>query len=366
MKISQTRFRGRAAWELDNDALRLTMLAGGGHLACLTLRGHGTINPLWSPPWPTHEPWAVSPGAAQRCGSTLLASIAGHNSCLGWFGDPSPEETRAGMGCHGEAPVARWRRVRQQVTHASARLVTACELPVAQLRLTRTVTAPAGASFLHIREEITNRSRRDLPFTMCQHVTLGPPFLEKGVTVIDMPATRGHTFPTVFSKQQRLKLDAAFTWPDGPGAKGERVDLRRIDRRYRRSSDFSTQLIDPRREFGWVSALNPRLGLLVAYIWRRADYPWVGNWEENFARHTAPWNGRTLARGLEFANTPFPVSLQAAVNRGRFQGQPTFRWIPARGKVVTEYTIVLKTAPAKAVGVVDIQPAGGDGDVDWR
>ncbi|MCE9615467.1 MAG: hypothetical protein K8T26_14445 [Lentisphaerae bacterium] len=366
MKISRARFRNRAAWTLDNDTLSLTVLAGGGHLAGLALRGYEQVNPFWSPPWPAHEPWAFSPAVARQCGTRLLAGIAGHNVCLGWFGDPSPEETRAGMGCHGEAPIVRWKLVRQQVTGTGVTLVCACELPVAQMRLTRTIAARRDECAIRVHEEVQNLSRRDLPYTHCQHVTIGPPFLEKGVTTIDMSATQGHTFPEVFSPAQRLKMDAPFTWPMGPGAHGEDVDLRRIDRRYRHSSDFTTQLMDPRREHAWVSALNPRLGLLLAYVWRRADYPWLGNWEENHARHTVPWAGRTLARGLEFANTPFPQGLQNAVNRGRFQGQPTFRWLPARGKVATDYTILLMPVPKDATGVVDIQSAPGGLTVDLR
>lgn len=358
MKISRTSFRGRAAWELNNDALRLVVLAGGGHLASLTLVGPGAVNPLWQPPWPTQEPWAYREASAKRFGSRLLASIAGHNPCLGWFGDGSAEETLAGMGCHGEAPVVRWRLVRRSVTAGTLRLVCACDMPVAQLRLTRTITLRRGERVVDVHEEIENRSRRDLPFTWCQHVTVGPPFLDASETVFDMPATQGHTFPTAFSDRQRLKADTAFTWPAGPGADGRAVDLRRLGSATRRSSDFSAQLIDPRRELAWFSALNPRLGLLLAYAWRRADFPWVGNWEENRARRAAPWSGKTLSRGMEFANTPFPAGLRAAVDRGQFQGMPTFRWVPARGKVAAGYTILLLPVDAAAKGVSDIRLEG--------
>ncbi len=364
MKISRVSYRRRAAWELDNDVLRVTLLAGGGHIARVVLHGREEVNPLWQTPWPTYEPWAVTPRIEKQYGSRLLAGIAGHNLCLGWFGDPSAEETRAGMGCHGEAPVARWRRVSQRVARNRLQLVLACDLPAAQMRVTRTLTMLPDECNVRVCDTVQNMSRRDLPYTLCQHVTIGPPFLDPGVTVVDMPATTGHTFPGVFSVRQRLKADASFAWPRGPGAKGGAVDLRRLGTRA--SSDFSAQLIDPRREHAWVSALNPKLGLMLAYVWRREDYPWVGNWEENRARRSAPWNGRTLARGLEFANTPFPVSLRAAVDRGTFQGQKTFRWLPARCKLSTECMMLLLPVPTDVEGVEDIRPVTGGFEVDLR
>jgi hypothetical protein len=190
---------------------------------------------------------------------------------------------------------------------------------------------------------------------MCEHVTFGPPFLAKGVTVFDMPATSGHTFPGEFSSRQRLKADAAFAWPKGPGAKGEAVDMRTIGRDTKRSSDFSTQLMDPKRKDAWFTAVNPQQGLLVAYVWDREDFPWIGNWEENFGRGIKPWSNKSLTRGMEFANTPFPEGLRNAVDRGRFHGLPTFRWLPALGRVKVAYDIVVQPVDPDCRGVDDVR-----------
>jgi hypothetical protein len=222
------------------------------------------------------------------------------------------------------------------------------------MTFSRTLSSSAGSSVVHVKERISSTLRRDVPFTMCQHVTLGPPFLEKGVTMFDASATRSHTFPGHFEDRPRLKQDAAFTWPDAPGAKGETVDMRQMARTYRVSSDFSTQLMDPRQDDAWFSAVNPAKGLLVAYVWQRGDFPWLGNWEENYGRKSAPWSGKTLSRGMEFANTPYPTNLQDAVARGRYQGQPTFRWLPARKSITVDYDIIALPAPRQATGVESI------------
>jgi hypothetical protein len=366
MQITNTTFDGRRAWRLDNDALAVHVLAGGGHIASLALADEPGFSPLWRPVWRTREPWQVARRGQAAPEARLLASLCGHNLCLGCFGGPSDEEFRAGATCHGEAPVVRWSLLRKSVGRRRVALTCGCELPAAGMRFERSLSARRGAAVVHVREEITSLSRCDAPFTMCQHVTLGPPFLEKGVTVFDMPAKQAHTFPGAFSDRQRLKPDTAFTWPLAPGAKGERVDLRRIDKRYRVSSDFSTQLIDPARETGWFAALHPPRRLLLAYVWRRADFPWVGNWEENYGRKTAPWDGRSLARGMEFANSPFPASLREQVDRGTFQGRRTYRWLPARGRIRIDYDIVLLRTPANAAGLDEIHVAGDSARVKLR
>ena len=39
-------------------------------------------------------------------------------------------------------------------------------------------------------------------------------------------------------------------------------------------------------------AFSPTARLAFGYTWRRADFPWMGIWEENHSRTAAPWNGR--------------------------------------------------------------------------
>lgn len=364
MRIRTTTFNGRKAWEMDNGVMVVSMLVGGGHIARLSLHERPGVNPLWVPVWKSIEPWHYRASRdAARYESRGLASISGHNLCVPWFGGASPTESAAGMGGHGEAGVTRWRLVRRHATARELSLTCACLLRACRMKVTRTLTLRAGARRVQVVETVRNLLPRDVPFTMAEHVTIAAPFLEKGVTVLDTPATRGHTYPGAFEPNPRLKANTAYRWPRGPGAKGEVVDMRKIERRYRRSSDFSTLLMDPAREDAWFSVVNPRQGLLLAYTWRRADFPWLGNWEENYGRARAPWGGKSLTRGLEFANTPFPTNLRAAVDRGTFQGERTYRWLPARGTHRVAYDILLQAVDAGVRGVGDIRACDGRMDI---
>ncbi|MBI3987085.1 MAG: hypothetical protein HY343_09205 [Lentisphaerae bacterium] len=360
MQIQAKNMYGRKGWELSNDRISIFLMAGGGHIASLKHRERPSVNPLWAPAWKSIEPWAYRPKDAKTYGVKLLACIFGHNLCLSEFGTPSPEELKAGIGPHGEAPVVRWTMVKKRLGARQLSFTYGCVLPIAQMRLVRTVTLGKGSEIVRVKETLINLCRRDVPFTMCQHVSFGPPFLERGVTAFDMSATLGHTFPGPFGNPQRLKPSTDFRWPNGPGPKGK-VDLRFMGRA--KNGDFSAQLMNPARDWAWFSAVNPRLGVLVAYVWRRKDYPWLGNWEENYARKETPWNGKSLARGMEFGNSPFPTGVRDAVNRGEFQEEPTFRWLPALGRIVYEYSIIVQPVKSACKGVKSIHPAGRDFDI---
>ena len=53
--MAWTTFRDRRAVQIESDALRVTVLVEGGHIAEILDKQSG-VNPLWTPPWPSIEP----------------------------------------------------------------------------------------------------------------------------------------------------------------------------------------------------------------------------------------------------------------------------------------------------------------------
>jgi hypothetical protein len=94
----------------------------------------------------------------------------------------------------------------------------------------------------------------------------------------------------------------------------------------------------------FFAAFHPGARLVFLYAWKQSDFPWMGIWEENHSRTHAPWNGKTLARGMEFGVSPMPESRRAMVDRGALFGVPTYRWLPARGKLEVEYRVLTARA----------------------
>lgn len=328
---------------LENDRLRLTLLPGGGHIAAATLKENG-VNPLWDPPWETVDPSAYDRTAYPQFGSgvdaRLLAGIAGHNLCFDIFGVPSDEEAAAGLGVHGEASSVDW-----EVEPGNGWLSLEADLPLAGMQLARRLELPAGSGRVVIRETATNLTGIDRPVGWTQHATLGPPFLEKGHTLFEVSAARSRVIDGEFAPgADRFVAGAEFDWPMAPLAAGGFDDMRRAVRS-EVSGAYTAHLMDARADEAFFAAYQPRTETLFGYVWRRADFPWLGIWEENFSRSHPPWNGRTLTRGMEFGVSPFPETRREAVARGPLFGERTIGWIPARSSVEVEYALFLCRVP---------------------
>jgi hypothetical protein len=336
-----TTYRSRRAATTENDRLRVTVLVEGGHIAEIYDKGTG-VNPLWTPDWPSIEPSTFDPVRHREYGTgaeaRLLAGIMGHNICLDLFGGPSDEEKAAGLTVHGEAPV-----VPYDVTREADELVLRAMLPLAQLRFERRMAL--GDRGVRIREIVENVASHDRPVGWTQHVTLGPPFLERGVTEFRLSATRSQVYGATFGDDDYLQRGAVFDWPYAPRVDGGDGDLRRFTSA-QKSSAYTAHLMNPLSPHAFFVAFSPRFHFAFGYVWKRADFPWVGIWEENRSRRPPPWNATAVTRGMEFGVSPFPETRRQMIERGALFNTPTFRWIPARAQIETEYWAIAEPAPA--------------------
>jgi hypothetical protein len=311
--MAETRYRGRRATSIENERLRLTVLHEGGHIAEILDKLSG-VNPLWTPPWESIEPSTYDPRKHPEYGadaeSKLLSGIMGHNLCMDIFGGPSAEEAAAGLTVHGEASVAVY-----EVAVANDELTQRARLPQAQLRVERRIRL--AGRIVEIIEAVENKAITDRPIAWTEHVTLGPPFLEKGATEFRAPAAKSEVLEEGVGDLQ--------VYTNAPVSGG-----------------FTTHLMDPARDTAFFVAWSPRSQVAFGYLWQRTDFPWLGIWEENYCRTGAPWNGRTLTRGMEFGASPMPETRRQMIERGSLFGVPAFRWIPARTRVEVRYSAAIQ------------------------
>ncbi len=338
---TSSEYRGRTAVSVENDHLRVTVVPGGGHIAEIHDKAAG-VNPLWTPPWPSIDPAAFNPSQHSHYGTGidagLLAGIMGHNLCLDIFGGPSAAEAAAGLPVHGEAS-----SVTYDVYEGIGEIVMKAHLTLAELQIERRIELRGRA--VRIRESVENLGGTDRPVGWTQHVTLGPPFLEVGQTQFRASATRSRVFEGPFGTADYLAAAAEFDWPYAPKIGGGTSDLRQYTAAPS-SSAYTAHLMDPARAHAYFVAYSPAARLAFGYVWRRADFPWMGIWEENRSRTEPPWNGVTLTRGMEFGVSPFPESRRQMVDRAWLFDTPTFRWIPAASRVSVEYWCVSQAAAA--------------------
>ncbi len=335
------KYNGRQAFTTENSDLHVTVLPGGGHIASIVHKRTG-VNPLWTPPWKSVDP--VSFDAAQHpefgtgCDARLLAGIMGQNLCLDIFGGPSAEEEAAGVTAHGEGSVAPF-----DISESKGRLTMATTMPLAQLRFERTLELRGAA--IRICETVESLAAFDRPIGWTQHVTLGPPFLERGVTQFRASAAQSKVFESEFGTDAYLNAGAEFDWPLAPRKDGALMDLR-VMNISPVSSGYTAHAMNEAKEHAFFTAWSPSSKVAIGYIWKRSDFPWLGIWEENHSRTESPWNGQTLTRGMEFGVSPFPESRRETVDRGRLFNIPTYRWLPAKATISTEYWIVVRQTDA--------------------
>jgi hypothetical protein len=355
----QNMIDGRSGFRLRADWGYVSVLEGGGHICELNLNLCAGVNPLWRPPWVTIDPTRYATVKhARRYGEppdgALLAGIAGHSLSFDHFGPPSREETAAGLTTHGEAPALKW-DIKQQVRSPKPQLQYGLTLPEARIRFSRTLTLDRVNPVIYCEEEAVNLSPYDRPISWNEHVTFGPPFLETGITWFDMPATRAKVCAGSYSPRFFLQPDAEFSWPNAPTKNRKRMNLRTTPAL--RFGHYTAQLLNPELEIAFIAACNPRLKLLVVYAFRRADFPWVGNWEERYNRTQAPWRRKTFCRGLEFSTTPFAIPRRETIGQGPLFGEATYRWLPARSKAQVRFLILLFEVPQTFRGVARVSMA---------
>ena len=335
-------YRDRRAFEIGNGTLTVTVLNGGGHIARI-LHHESEINPLWTPAWLSIEPTLYNPKRHPEFGTgpeaKLLAGIMGHNLCMDIFGGPSEEEAAAGITVHGEAPVMDY-----EVAGSLEALVMRAYLPEAQLTFERHISLHGDV--VRIAETVENLTALDRPVAWTQHVTMGPPFIERGVTQFRASATRSKVIEPDFTSGKGFQQTGAeFDWPHCPRRDGGAIDLR-LYPSDPVSAGYTAHLMDPAREDAFFAAWHSPSRLLFGYVWRRSDFPWLGRWEENHCRTHPPWSGQSLTCGMEFGVSPMPEKRRAMIDRGSLFGVPGYRWIPARSKVTVEYCAFARLADA--------------------
>jgi hypothetical protein len=337
-----TTFEGRDSYKLANDKIELVVVRKGASFGSLVLlEDPARLSALWNPAMLAREK-----NQPPRFGNSL-----GHFVCVDGFGGTSREERAAGFPSHGEAYSIDFATDSFSKENGTTTLVMSAPLPLAQEKLTRTMRVVQGENIVYVVSRLESQTAFDRPIAWAEHATIGAPFLERGVTVVDLPAVRSKTRPYNGGATHRLVSDKEFTWPMAPLVTEGTVDIRSaptgID-----SGDHTTSAMDLSKPYAWVTALHPAKRLLIAWVFKASDYPWVQNWE--FYPKT-----EMLARGLEFSTQPFDIPRREAVAMSGLFNTPTFRWLPAKSAIETRFAIIYTQVPEGFTGVTDVRVESG-------
>lgn len=340
--LSSGSFEGSSSYTMSNGTLELIFLQQGASLASVVLHDDAEkLNPLWNPVRLNRE----------RGRDAGPSSTTGHLICLDGFGPPSPEEIKAGIPMHGEAHVQPF-EVRSRKSGTLTEVTLTATLPIVQEKLTRTMRMVDGENVVYVESQLESLVGFDRPVSWVEHATVGPPFVETGVTVFDVSAARARSnpgAPGVSPPGRRLTPDQDFTWPLAHGDDGGVVDMRQVPGTLA-NAELVTTLMDSSRTLVWTTALNPKRMLVFGYLMRRTDYPWMITWG-SYATPEKP------VRGMEFGMSP--AGRRRAVTMGSLFDTPTYRWLAAKGSISTHFLMFYARVPDGFTRVDDVQMENG-------
>ena len=345
-------FEELPALRLSNDKLQLTVLPEGGAMVQLTLVGDADkINPLWNPIRLAREAGLKPPTGFSR----------GHFVCVDGFGPVSPEERAAGLPMHGEAQALPWNLDAYQKQGGMASATFSVRLPLAQEILTRTFRVVDGENVVWVDSELENLLSFDRPVFWGEHATIGAPFLEPGKVVVDMPVVKAKTKAYQLQAgvtNRQLPSFVDFNWPMAPTRDGQRLDLRSAPLKPG-SLEHSTSLLDPSRRLVFVTALHPERKLIIGWVFRREEFPWIQTW----LSYPAP---NRMVRGMEFATQPFDLPRADVLKAGPLFDTPVYRVLPAKSKIASSFLMFYTRVPEGFQKVDDVRLEGGTLTIEDR
>jgi hypothetical protein len=308
---------------LESQVARVVVDLGGGSIGEFQLHDLA-LNPL---------SWATPTANDQSVHGF------GHFLCLDRWGPPSDAERTRGMPYHGEASNVRWRVEGQP---KADEVIMSARLPKAGLAIRRTIRLSTSEALFSVREEVKNENDLGRLLNMVQHPTIAPPFLDEK-TVVDCNGTLGFAQGGALPDPEKLSA----RWPNALRENKEKVSLRYL----RNDPNPNVVSFAIEEKLGWVTAANAGRELLIGYLWRTTDYPWVSLWRD--VRENKP-----AARGLEFGTTglhqPFPI----LVKKNRIWDRPLFEYLDAAETMRKDYLAFLCRIPKDFEGVDSIEVNG--------
>ena len=329
---------------LSNDKLTLSVVPEGGAMASLTLAADkDKLNPLWNPYWIAREAKLNRPTNFYR----------GHFVCVDGFGPASQEERAASLMMHGEAYTLPWELKAFQKQGGTTSATFSVSLPLVHEHLTRTYRIVDGENIVWVESELESLLAFDRPVFWGEHATVSAPFLEPGKVAVDMPVVKAKTkaYQTQAGPARQLRSYVDFDWPLGPTVDGQTFDVRTAPMKPG-TTEHVTALMDPSRETAFVTALHAERRLMIGWVFRRDEFPWVQTWLSN------PGPNR-MARGLEFATQPYDLPRADVLRQGPLFDTPVFRILPAKSKITANFLMFYTSVPEGFQKVDDVQLAGG-------
>lgn len=310
-RIREIQWLGYAALVLENEFLRLGILAGKGSDVFELLYKPRDLDLVWLS---AAGFLAADTRAAIGIGADPVTTFldgygGGWQEILPNGGSPSAH-AGAPFALHAEVAQLPWTYeiVEDEEDGVAVRLTAQCVRT--PLHVTKEIQLPARRARLEISEVVTNSSGVPVHFMWGHHLTWGRPFLLPGARIEVPDGLRGERDHDALGDVRRLGSEP-FEWPIARSPDGTRVDLSLLPEP---GAPTEMLYLHGFKETAWYRVVSRGVGVRVEWDARVMPYLWY--WQEFGQTTTYPWYGRHWNVGLEpFSSWP-TGGLERAVENG--------------------------------------------------
>jgi len=322
---------------LRNDSVTLSISRFGGAIVEFNFNNQ-RLNPL---------DWKVLPKDMPE-NNKKGAPFQGHFLCVGRWGAPTEGEKEAGVPHNGEPSNNWWKSLQDTITN-SATMET--EGSLEHWKVERSIQLSATEACFEVQETFTNLLNTGRFTTIVQHATIGGAFLDESV-IVNSNAGAGFNQALISKSLSGFEYHWPLAYSD---SLKNTIDLTKSNYL---NGYVSTHVIDD--ETGWATVANPDKLLLIGYVWKTSDYPWLHIWH-------GIRDGKLWAKGIEFGTTglgdTFVPEKRATIT---FYKRNNNLFVDAKASFTKRYTCFLARIPENFVNTGSIVYVGNKIKVSFQ
>jgi hypothetical protein len=268
-RLREYLFRGLKTVVLENQFLRVVILADKGTDIYEFLYKPMDIEFMWRSPFPLRNPALFVPTVANAPGAFHDNYAGGWQEILPTGGPPT-QYKGAEFGYHGEVSLIPWDYALVEDTPERISVRFSVRTYRTPFYVEKIIRMDQGRSILWIEERLINEGEEEMELMWGHHPALGQTFIDPSCRV-DLPG--GKVLTEKIGETSRLVDGEGYEWPMVQGAEEEIVDLSQVPPRSVRSHDvaYIYDLKDPwfavrsqEKQLGFGMRFSPEV---FRYLW---------------------------------------------------------------------------------------------------
>jgi hypothetical protein len=311
-RILEYQYKGMRAVSLENELLRVAVLAGKGADVFEFNYKPRDMDFVWLTAGGVKNPTSYLSTSPDTLATFMDYYPGGWQEIFPNGGAPS-SYLGANFGQHGEVSNLPWDYEIVEDDEDAVAVRFSVRTQKTPFFLEKVLQLQSGASRLLVEETLTNESEMALRAMWGHHIVFGRPFLEEGCRIrLPQGATVIPHDEPIHPDGRRVKGGKSYAWPLAEGESGQLVDLSVLPKRGTLNEMlYLTDLSEGRYEVE-----NPEKGLGLRVRWDVDQMPYLWFWQEFGASGFYPWYARHYNIGLEPFSS-FPTNgLREAVDNG--------------------------------------------------